>query len=116
MRTITISVLNGAAVALIVAVPLWWLPVLLQQVIPDIWLAAMTVPPVMLGGYVAARHARRPILCGVLTGLVAMSLILTVALTAEELWVVPIMILIGGIVSALGAYVAFLAGHTAAQK
>jgi hypothetical protein len=116
MNTIPISVLKGAAVVLLIAIPLWWLPVFLQRAIPDFWLAAMTVPPVMLGGYVAARHAPRPILCGVLTGLVAMSLILTVSLTAEELWAVPIMILIGGIFAALGAHVAFSAGHTAARK
>jgi hypothetical protein len=116
MNKIAISVLKGGVVALVAAVPLWWLPSFLQQGIPDFWLAVMTVPPVMLGGYVAARQASRPILTGVLTGLVVISLILTVALTTGELWVAPIMLFVGGVTAALGAYVAVVAGHTAARK
>ena len=116
MTTIGISVLKGTVAALVVAVPLWWLPIVLQQVIPDLWLAVMTVPPMVLGGYVAARQAPRPILAGVLTGLVAISLILTVALTPGELWAVPIMLFFGGMFAALGAYIAVWAGHAATRK
>ena len=115
MNTIAISVLKGAGVAWVVALPLWWLPSFLQQHVPDLWLAVMTVPPVMLGGYVAARQAPRPILTGALTGLVAMSLILAVGLTTEELSVVPIMLFVGGVSAALGAYIAVSAGHATAK-
>lgn len=111
-----ISVLKGALVALVVAVPLWWLPVFLQREIPDLWLAAMTVPPVMLGGYVAGRGASRALLAGMLTGLVAMAFILATSLTADELWAVPVMMVVGGVFAALGAYVAALAGHAKARR
>ncbi len=116
MKTIAISVLKGTAVALVVVIPLWWLPSFIQQGIPDFWLAVMTLPPVMLGGYVAARKALRPILTGLLTGLVVMSFIISFALTAGELWMVPIMLFCGGLVAVLGAYIAVLAGHAAALK
>lgn len=116
MNAITIRVLKGVCVALIVAAPLWWLPIFLQQVISDFWLAVMTMPPVMLGGYVAASRALRPILTGVLSGLVSMLLISSVSVSTEEVWVVPAMIFLGCVFAALGAYVAIWAGHARVRK
>ena len=116
MNAIAIHALKGTGVALIVAAPLWWLPIFLQQVIPDFWLAVMTIPPVMLGGYVAARRAIRPVLTGGLSGLVSILLISSVSISTEELWVIPAMIFLGGASAALGAYVAIWAGHAGARK
>lgn len=116
MNSIAIQVLKGVGVALMVAIPLWWLPIFLQQMIPDFWLAVMTILPVMLGGYVAARRALRPILAGVLSGLISMLLISSMSVSTEELWVVPAMIFLGGASAALGAYVAIRAGHASVRK
>ncbi|MDR8394436.1 hypothetical protein NC796_25040 [Aliifodinibius sp. S!AR15-10] len=102
--------IKGGTVALILVVPIWWLPIFLQQVIPDFWLAMMTVPPVILGSYIAARRTPRPILAGVLTGLVSALIIATVGLSTDELWVLPIIICFGGASGALGAYGAIRVG------
>ena len=102
--------------ALLVAALLWWLPSFLQQEIPDFWLAVMILPPVMLEGYVAARQTLRPLLSGALTGLIVMSLFLSVALTTGEMWVVPIMLMFGSLSAALGAYIAVLVGRGATRE
>lgn len=116
MNTITSSVFKGAGVSLVVAIPLWWLPAFLQQDIAGFWLAVMTLPSIMLGGFVAARKALRPILAGMLTGLLVAFVIVTFALTTGELWTVPVLTICGGMVAALGAYIAVLAGQATARK
>lgn len=116
MKATAVSVFKGAAVGVVAALPVWWLPSFLQLAISDYWLALMTVPPIILGGYVAARRTPRPILAGVLAGLLTMLVILAVTLTTEEFWVLPIMLLVGGVSAALGAYIAVLAGQSALDK
>lgn len=109
----TISGLKGAVVTLVLVIPLWWLPILMQREIPIFWLAAMAVPPVLLGGYIAARKSQRPIMAGMFSGLVAMSFASIVTLSTEELWLAPIVILVGGALAALGARIAVSIGHVA---
>lgn len=111
MRKTAMSIGKGAAVAFLVALPLWWLPIFLMTPVPDLWLAGMLVPPIILGGYVAARQAPQPMTTGAVSGLAAMSLILAVGLAPGELWVVPLMLILGGVGATLGAYIAVLAGH-----
>lgn len=108
---IAFSVLKGAVVSLVLVVPLWWLPILLQRAIPIYWLAAMAAPAVLIGGYVAARKSPRPIMTGVLSGLVVMSCVSTVALSTGELWLAPIVIFLGGVLAGLGAKIAVSAEH-----
>ena len=114
MKTFAISLLKGVGVGLILQVPMiWWTPIFLQQVIPDFWLAVMTLLPVMLSGYVAARRTPRPILTGELAGLITMMFIIPVT---GEWWVIPIMIVVGGAFAGLGAYIAVWAEHAAVRK
>lgn len=110
---IVISALKGAVISLVFIIPVWWLPVLLQRVIPGFWLAALAVLPVLFGGYAAASKSSRPLLTGMIAGLFAMSFVSNFALSTGELWLAPVVIIVGGAVGALGAQIAVSTGRAA---